>query len=1426
MRLQLIVQRHSLPPVQVLWTVGVLRPPYAAAGTSATVSQLLEQINEIIPLESGDWGLEDYAVEVRGFECLHFSELSQVLKEDDEVCIRPLQSSDLRFRKVSGRHQISADGRHLIDGVAFGRPFLRRPDRPAIRIPPRKRRRVTYDEDDDTDFGANFHDRQVILRTGLNDEDHSLDSDEEDDRDFTPDEDKENALDTELQDIYNDLGDDSARALTTEITTNVNGLEEPPGRLTRAQKAKRGLGLQGAAMLELVDENGRPYPGEYNNPLLDQFGKDEPAHLNHEITKRKKNKQNIHHRHGKGQAAEHVYQGTPERASRRSSSASMKSVRFEDPDSTTPATIRVNHQGFEPAIDIAVDPDESDKENSQPQFEAYQPNVSPSITTSSSSSSSSELEYDEEETSSSGSSSADDSSDSGPERHPTSSVRHIHSDNSSRTSSSIINSDSEADKPAESSNGNGVAVNTDSPALAALAWKNSKTATQANAQQVQDSSLPYKGKHQTQKRNQRRRDSKRMKHLKDIGVLPNNATWMEFRRLKGDENRVNGVPEELREESQNNAIKLGADLELRRDALLEAITSGGLEASPDVGLEDAPASVSVNDASIKCDAATTEDIENRLIDEQPKDMPDVGKSANPEPDAATAVTENPPLTDQVSLGSSKRASKLDLASSRRLLFGSLGLPAPKNKQDELNIKEQLMKNVTRRTHSESRIEVEAEGPFTADEPEENEQWKDKIVLKAVECCYDDIELSTPPFPFVQRWDPQQQGGGYEGLKKGRTSQRDKKRKRNDEKFYQQVPIHRLEDGKSNANTAAPGMEDHLHENVLHLPVQQQQQQITSRRESDEYEGAINDQINRETDASASASTGNGIIQDLPMLPVDMSICTPLTKKACLPGAIVAFKQLDMSQETNWQPKVSGYRTALVEHLMENGIIRMTLAQRDQPQVQKSYNQQTGERIYSKFEMPGFNDDEFLENGIVELSFAELIEPKLISVTSVEPLVMEDQQSSTRGGGFPYEVITGERSDISLMDYNKASPKLPNSSVNGSNTNGGREEVRNEIFDLIKDAGWRSSLRSNFDQEKGPGGQLSPSDQADKEQELVDPISPKFLGFSSSPLTGGRIRARSELSYNSAGPTPDSVSLPRPANILEVAESLPYQRITGPESPLKRMSSYGDEDLDIKAEDADENPFMDEPQRKSGLPEADHQVSSRQLGSSKSPYQPVSSKSVPSKSVPSKSVPSKSVPSKSVPSKSVPSKSVPSKSVSSHRLDFQHDPPAKEVIPTNGPESDDFDFPTVEEVFSQMRSSYERSSDEMEDLTYREGSSFETLISKDEPISSSEVPKVKPDGKKNSSGKQTCFKSDESDGEEDEITPHASQVPMQSQVVDLTISSDHVDPDDSDYVDYGTQLPSGPGWVQKKKASGRYFSTAETSNPRSRLTRSASYQACS
>ena len=84
MRLRLVVKRHSLPDTPVAWAVDTSNNP--------TISQLLEQVNEILPLESGgDWGLEDYTVEIKGtgtnFECLHFQSISTVLHEDDVVML-------------------------------------------------------------------------------------------------------------------------------------------------------------------------------------------------------------------------------------------------------------------------------------------------------------------------------------------------------------------------------------------------------------------------------------------------------------------------------------------------------------------------------------------------------------------------------------------------------------------------------------------------------------------------------------------------------------------------------------------------------------------------------------------------------------------------------------------------------------------------------------------------------------------------------------------------------------------------------------------------------------------------------------------------------------------------------------------------------------------------------------------------------------------------------------------------------------------------------------------------------------------------------------------------------------------------------------------------------------------------------------------
>jgi hypothetical protein len=81
-RLRLMVRRNGLPDTNVVWPVALEANP--------TVARLLEQVNDIIPLESGEWGLEDYAVELgngtgAAFECLHFQPIRDVLKEDDQV---------------------------------------------------------------------------------------------------------------------------------------------------------------------------------------------------------------------------------------------------------------------------------------------------------------------------------------------------------------------------------------------------------------------------------------------------------------------------------------------------------------------------------------------------------------------------------------------------------------------------------------------------------------------------------------------------------------------------------------------------------------------------------------------------------------------------------------------------------------------------------------------------------------------------------------------------------------------------------------------------------------------------------------------------------------------------------------------------------------------------------------------------------------------------------------------------------------------------------------------------------------------------------------------------------------------------------------------------------------------------------------------
>jgi hypothetical protein len=80
MRLCLTILRNRLPATDVLWSL-----PEEQTTPATTISRLLAQIDEVIPLEAEHWGLEDYVVTVEGFECLHFQTVGNVLKDGDHV---------------------------------------------------------------------------------------------------------------------------------------------------------------------------------------------------------------------------------------------------------------------------------------------------------------------------------------------------------------------------------------------------------------------------------------------------------------------------------------------------------------------------------------------------------------------------------------------------------------------------------------------------------------------------------------------------------------------------------------------------------------------------------------------------------------------------------------------------------------------------------------------------------------------------------------------------------------------------------------------------------------------------------------------------------------------------------------------------------------------------------------------------------------------------------------------------------------------------------------------------------------------------------------------------------------------------------------------------------------------------------------------
>lgn len=216
-----------------------------------------------------------------------------------------------------------------------------------------------------------------MLRAGFDNADDESEDASDDDEDYDPDEDQ-GALDEELKDLSEELqalvDEDEQQYLgITERALHLDGVGETHGRLTRSRQNTRGLGLGGDTILELTDEHGRPYPGDYHNPLLDYYDQDDLA-----LGKDAGKKQNGRKKQSQLALAGDLMVGMPANTRRgngrrRSSSASTKNVRFEDgerrPSTTIPEDQDTDESmdgDFQPNGPVDSGSDGSDKENAQP----------------------------------------------------------------------------------------------------------------------------------------------------------------------------------------------------------------------------------------------------------------------------------------------------------------------------------------------------------------------------------------------------------------------------------------------------------------------------------------------------------------------------------------------------------------------------------------------------------------------------------------------------------------------------------------------------------------------------------------------------------------------------------------------------------------------------------------------------------------------------------------------------------------------------------------------------------------------------------------------------------------------------------------------------------------------------------------------------
>ncbi|KAL7957849.1 hypothetical protein V8C34DRAFT_169495 [Trichoderma compactum] len=1018
MRLRLVIRRHGLPEVKLVWP--------CSCSEDLTIARVLEQVNEVVPLESGEWGLEDYAVELADekgepFECLHFQQVGRILKDEDQVLIRSLLTEDLKRRRLSGRHQISDDGRHLVDGLPFGRAWRRPPhDRPHIQLPPRKRIRVFseaeddeeeeqfapgrphpfyavpkmprvidlkqdqyYDEDDDDDdedlhdYG-DFQDGSSSVPSSSPDARfHGGDELEESEvDDYSDEEDDEEDLQRELQLLREEAGADvnslpAENSNSSQYDEGDDETDDPfdPNLIFNPSREARPLSMatQSSAaptakdytnvpveILMTVFQTAFPELNADIRVILNRTNKDlRKAYLSLSMLReplctfdQMMDDSYFHlapfaRRDGSGSVAQPAEQGKlPPFDTLKGASKKPLIEEVDDSEDSTTNGVPIPPPKMRQSWFIKGDSDLDDAEaaedsKSDSEGDSDSDSSSGSGDDSLDNESSSEEEDDQasnhpaitfannESSDVSSNESSDDDSDSSSidagQNAQTSHKDQVErsSDVSSSESSESGSSEPESESESESGSESEVEeISSNQPVLVSAQQRYAAIAPQLQVQTP--AKVQVDGLTRTQKRNARRR---RLKALKGLD------------------------PESPKLADSTGEDAMSEDFLARKKALLAAIldeTHEGDDAHNEAGMEDAP---SLN-------AAPEEDSR-----EKNANVPNAGK------------TEVPDLKDEPA----KRHARVDMGAGRRLVFGALGLKAPANKADEQKIRDSLMKDVRPLVNprvQDAGAEDDNDQPQDEDEDEDPDAWREKIIYKAVECCHENMTLSEPPFPFVQRWDPQQNYGAMKKRKRASenfqadTSYDDSTYYYDDEAEEEYVAETRKKSKKKKGKSAS----------LQHGSVNQDEQDVVL-----DYD-----------DAPAKSSQFTDV-DDLPSLPKDVKVLPLLEPASAKHGMVITWNQLVMSKATNWQPEMLPV-TGLIVPGGEDGAVHVILARRDREDNEKTYDEITGERVYGKFEVPDDLEEggEEEDTGFRSLQWAEMIEPRILQQAPAH----EEAQTST------------------------------------------------------------------------------------------------------------------------------------------------------------------------------------------------------------------------------------------------------------------------------------------------------------------------------------------------------------------------------------------------------------------------------------------------